>query len=120
MNRRIAALALLLVVAWSQPGTAVTYAKFEALTVSTTAVGFTVANIRPPGRSDAIVQLASCRLETAQIRFTVDGTTPTSTVGTLLEVGDIVEVRSADLVLAWRGIRTTATDGKLNCTYTAP
>jgi hypothetical protein len=34
--------------------------------------------------------MATCRLETAEIRYQVDGTAPTTTVGTLLEVGDVL------------------------------
>jgi hypothetical protein len=98
----------------------VSYVAFEQITVAGTAIGFTAASITPAGRPESNAQLASCRLRTAQISFTYDGTTPTATVGELLEVGDRIEVRGHDLLRLFRGIRTTGTSGQLDCHYLAP
>lgn len=95
------------------------YVAFEQITVATTAIGFTAATIQA-GNGHPQVTLASCRLETAQVRFTVDGTTPTSTVGTLLEIGDWLTLSSPDLVANFLAIRTGGTSGQLNCTYYTP
>lgn len=95
------------------------YVAFEQITVANTAIGFTAATI-DQGGGHPQVSIASCRLETAQVRFTVDGTTPTSTVGTLLEIGDWLTLTSPDLVRNFRAIRTGATSGQLNCTYYTP
>jgi hypothetical protein len=89
---------------------------FEQLTVDATAGGvpFTAAKIT---NSSSLATWARCRLETAQIRFTVDGTTPTSSVGTLLEVGDILPIHTREELLNFHAIRTGSSSGVLDCTY---
>lgn len=92
--------------------------RFEQITVDNTAggVAFTSTKITPAGQSQA--QNASCRLEGGEIRFTYDGTAPTTTVGTLLEIGDSLYVPGHDRLLRFRAIRTGATSGTLSCNYT--
>lgn len=97
------------------------YVAFEQIAVANSAIGFTASKITPsgaPGQSQAVV--ASCRLETAEVRYTVDGTTPTTTVGTLLEVGEILTVQGHDSMLLFKAIRTGATSGQLDCVYSTP
>lgn len=99
---------------------AVRFMTFEQLTVNT-AVGFTSGKIAPNGATnDPQATLAACRLETAEIRWTIDGTTPTSSVGTLLEPGDWLTVTGFDSISRFRAIKTGATNGQLDCTYSAP
>lgn len=93
------------------------YRAFEQITVANTAIGFTAAKITPAGLPQAT--LAQCRLETAQVRFTIDGTTPTSSVGTLLEIGDWLTISGHDSLERFRAIRTGSTSGQLDCTYSA-
>lgn len=62
---------------------------FEALAVSTTAVGFTAATY-----DDA--RTAICTVEGAVVRFRSDGTDPTATVGFILKPGDVLELESPD------------------------
>lgn len=92
------------------------YVNFEQITVANSAVGFTSATISE-GNGHPQANIASCRLQTAQIRWTVDGTMPTSTVGTPLEIGDYLTLMSPDLVQKFRAIRTGGTSGVLNCNY---
>lgn len=102
---------------------AVRYVAFEQVTINNTAggVGFTALKLSPNGSgTDPQATSASCRLETAQIRYTVDGTAPTTAVGTLLEVGDPLLISGNDLLRAFRGIRTGASSGVLDCTYFQP
>ena len=87
---------------------------FEQITVATSAIGFTSATITPGAET---ADYAYCRVETAQIRYTYNGTTPTTTVGTLLETGDIVCLDDASDIKAFRAIRTGSTSGQLNCHY---
>lgn len=88
----------------------------ESITVSSTAIGFTAANLTKAltlyqrGCSDVLVTV-----ETNPIRFTVDGTTPTSTVGHLLNAGDIYTCDGADAA-AFLAIRT-GSDATIKCTY---
>jgi uncharacterized protein (DUF58 family) len=94
------------------------YVAYEQITVAGTAVGFTAAKITPPGRIQA--QVATCRLETAEIRYTVDGvTTPTSTVGTPLEPLETITFNGHDVLEDVLFIRTGAS-GSLNCVYSTP
>lgn len=92
---------------------------FEQIVIDNTAggVGFTALKITPA--SGPQMQVARCRLRTAEISFTTDGTTPTTSVGTLLEVGDVLKVIGHDRLLKFRGIRTTGSSGGLDCSYSS-
>lgn len=95
----------------------VSYIASEQITVGATAVGFTALKITPAGQPQA--QTAVCRLETAEVRYTIDGTTVTASVGTLLEVGDILTVQGHDVMARFQAIRT-GSSGQLDCNYSAP
>ena len=83
----------------------------ERLTVDATAGGVSLT-IPTAGR------YCNMRLETAQIRFTLDGSTaPTTTVGRLLEVGEILELESIEEMEAFAAIRTGAVSGVLDIEY---
>ena len=56
-------------------------------------------------------------LESAQIRFTKDGTAPTTSVGHLLQVGQTVYLENADEIRNFRAIRTGSSSGVLKVTY---
>jgi hypothetical protein len=112
------ALALVLVLAGAAQ--AVSYITFEQITVTNTAIGFTTAKITPNPAGGVQPNIAVCRLRTAEISYTIDGTTPTSSVGMLLEVGDVLTVVGHDNMARFLAIRTTASSGQLDCTYTAP
>lgn len=99
--------------------TAVVWAedRFEQITVDDTSggVAFTSSKISPS--SGPQPQQATCRVRTAEISFTFDGSTPTTTVGTLAEVGDYLVVPGHDRLVKFRAIRTTSTSGQLDCNY---
>lgn len=103
-------LLLSLLLALSVPVAAQRVTTYEQLTVANTSIGITAATIN---------SMAACslRLETAQIRFRLDGTAPTSTVGTLLEIGDVLVINNIIDARAARFIRTGAVSGVLdiNC-----
>ncbi len=82
----------------------------ETLTVADTAIGFTAVTY---GKARS----AFLTLATAQIRFFYDGTTPTSTVGHLLEIGQTFQLIDEDEVRNFRGIRTGGTSGVLTATF---
>lgn len=88
----------------------------ESLTFDDTAggVGFTTSNITV-GSVEA--GKAVFVLEGGQCRFTVDGTTVTTTVGTLIEIGDIVTIDGASDVKRFKAIRTGSTSGTAFVTY---
>lgn len=96
-----------------------TYLAFEQITVGATAIGLTAATINIGGGHPGATA-AYCRLETAEIRYTIDGTTPTSTIGTLLEIGEGLSLTGNDALNNFRAIRTGGSSGKLNCNYSTP
>ena len=83
---------------------------YESVTVADTAIGLTSGTY-----SDAI--RAEMTLETAQIRFRLDGTGPTSSEGHLVEVGDVITLNSAAQIVNFKAIRTGSTSGVLKVTY---
>jgi len=72
---------------------------FEMLTVAGTAVGLSAGTI------DDQPNYAFITVETAQIRFRIDGTAPTSTVGHIADPGDIIEIWDDEL-FKFQAIRT--------------
>jgi hypothetical protein len=63
------------------------------------------------------IRMASLRLETAQIRFTLDGTAPTTSVGRIMEVNEVVVLESQEEADAFLAIRTGGTSGVLDVEY---
>ena len=98
-----------------RPGSDLTAFDYEAITVSTTSVGFTAGTITPSGARPA--HAARVTAETAQMRYRFDGGDPTSTEGHLLDIGDIVDIEGINNVSNARFIRTTATSGTIRCTF---
>ncbi len=88
------------------------YSAFESVTVDATAggVALTTATI-------AQMESALITAETAQVRFTLNGTAPTATAGHILEVGDVLEIDSSEAMGLVRFIRTGGTSGTLRCSY---
>ena len=99
-----ALLALLGTVAVAQ-----TSGTYQQLTVDNTSGGVAISAATLSGMG-----ACQARLETAQIRFRYDGTGPTTTVGTLLEIGDVVTFSNLVQARAARFIRTGSTSGVLN------
>ena len=109
----------LFLVALTVPLSAWSYVAFEQVTVTATAIGFTAATINQ-GNGHPGAAIAVCRLETAQIRYRLDGTAPTSSVGTLLEIGDYLTLSGSDLLVNFSAIRTGSSSGVLDCNYFTP
>jgi hypothetical protein len=86
--------------------------EYEALTIDNTAGGIACTTAKVGTCTKAFMTL-----ETAQIRYTVDGTAPTVAVGHLLNVGETLKLDSAEDIAAFRGFRTGAVSGSLRCTY---
>ena len=75
---------------------------FEALTVSTVAVGFTAATIGSDRPHAHVI------VEGNAVRYRIDGTDPTTTVGTVLEPGDELILDSTHDLVNIRFIRRDA------------
>lgn len=83
---------------------------YESKTVANSAVGLTSGTY-----SDAI--RAEMTLETAQIRIRSDGTSPTSSEGRIVEIGDTIILKSAAQIAAFKAIRTGAVSAVLKVEY---
>lgn len=88
------------------------YASSESITVSTSSVGLTTATIA--GREEAFITV-----ESQAVRFWLDGTAPTATVGHVLDAGDILRLDSSESLEDVRFIRRDATDATLRCSFGA-
>ena len=85
--------------------------RHEAVPVEGTAIGMTVTAAAGMKPSAAVITV-----ESAAIRFTVDGTTPTATVGHLAEPGDVIELVGWDQVNLFLAIRQGGTSATIMCT----
>lgn len=88
------------------------FAAFESITVDATAGGVALTTATIAKQNDALITV-----ETAQVRFTLDGTAPTASAGHILEVGDVLELDSSEALELARFIRTGGVSGVLRCSY---
>ena len=83
----------------------------ESVTVAGTAIGITSTP------QDGVAPFAAVlTVEGAQISFTVDGTTPTSTVGHQANPGDVIELAGRAEVQNFQAIRTGGVSATLKVT----
>ena len=83
----------------------------ESITVSNTAIGVS-ESLKNPGVGDAF-KGQQCKeifvtIESYPIRYTVDGTTPTSSVGHLVSAGQTITIRNVVAIQNFRMIRTSS------------
>ena len=83
---------------------------YESITVAGTAIGFTAATM------DQAVE-ALVTVEAGAVRFRADGTDPTAAVGHVLEVGDVLKVRSQNDLQKIRFIRRDAVSATLRVSF---
>lgn len=89
---------------------------YESITVSTVAIGFTLATLRPTtGREAASAFVTS---EDDVIRWRMDGTNPTTTEGHVLAVNSQLLIEGINNIRSFRAIRDAGTDVVLKVTYT--
>ena len=86
-----------------------TYDAYESISVSSTAVILTVATYG--ARPHAFITV-----ETAPIRFRLDGTAPTASEGHLADPGDIIHLHNHDQLEDFQAIRTSS-DAVIKCAY---
>ena len=84
---------------------------YESITVADTAIGFTASIYQ-----NNYVQSVTCTLETASIRFRLDGTDPTSAEGHLVPAGQSIKITGASIA-KFKAIRTGAVSGVLRCSF---
>lgn len=83
---------------------------FEAITVSTTAIGLTTAKLQSAVAAEVTV-------ENGPIRFRTDGTDPTASVGHLLSDGDALYLDNPSELVGLKMIRDAAVDGDISVSY---
>ena len=86
---------------------------YESITVADAAISLTSATYDQVGYN----MQAFITLETAQVRWRIDGTDPTSSEGHLLEAGQNLTLQDSQAVKNFRAIRTGATSGVMKVTY---
>ena len=89
---------------------------YEDITVSTASIGLTsskydIDSVRPS------VQRVMCYNDAQPIRFRLDGTAPTSSVGHQMNDKDIIILEGYDNIEDFRAIRQGGTDSTLRCHY---
>jgi hypothetical protein len=89
---------------------------FEQITVAASAVGLSAATLGGYVTDQGTPQRARFVLtvETAAVRYRTDGTPPTSSVGMLLNPGDVLTIDTPDEARALKLIRTTATSATVD------
>lgn len=87
---------------------------YEAITVSSTAIGPTLTTIFPSGKQAA--SEAFITVETNPVRWRADGTDPTSSEGHLLQAGDSLSIFGTVNLKNLKFIRT-GSDATLRVTY---
>lgn len=83
---------------------------YEAVTVADTAIGLTASTYT------AEAQVAFCTLETAEIRYRLDGGTPTTSVGHPLSPLQSMVLMGYQIPKL-KAIRTGSVSGSLKCSY---
>jgi hypothetical protein len=85
---------------------------FEQVTVDATAGG-----VKLTANKYGTSKKASVTVETAQIRFRVDGGVPTTTVGHLADIGDEISLESNEDIVNFKAIRVSSTSALITVTY---
>lgn len=106
---------LLAVSAWAQQPARATAPLFTTVTIDNTAGGVSIPRA-------AYLGMGGCQLrnEQGQIRYRLDSGAPTTTVGTLMEIGDVLTLRDIMDVFSFRAIRTGGTSGILSVSCWLP
>ena len=86
---------------------------YESVTVADTAIGITPTLYSSAG---AKALRAMVTAETAQMRYRMDGTSPTDTEGHLLNPFDALMLENSDQIAAFKAIRVGAVSGVLKVT----
>lgn len=95
---------------------------YENVTIADTAIGFTTSKVTSSTathNANAVTFTIECSdgSTSCPIRMTLDGTTPTTTVGMLADYGSSITVYNHTSIVAFRAIRTGATSAVLNTQY---
>jgi hypothetical protein len=87
---------------------------YEKLTVSNTAIGLTSSAYTS---GDKTAQIAFITIETNDVRYTYDGTTPTTSIGHYALAGSAITLFGTHDIQNFRVIRATGSDAAISVTY---
>lgn len=91
---------------------------YESITVTDTAESLTSGTFKPVSTPEhAWAKRAFITAETAQMRYRLDGTAPTSSEGHILNVGDILTLDGIANISRFQIIRTGSTSGVIKISY---
>lgn len=115
-------IALLLALSVSTAGaTQWTYlANVPAITITNSAGGIGITTSYLSGDGHARATVGTCVVSVAQLRYTVDGTAPTSSYGYLVEIGGQIALNGAAVLSSFRAIRTGSTSAVIDCVVGTP
>ena len=85
---------------------------FEQVTIDNTVGGKGLTVATYDASKKAIISV-----ETAQIRYRVDGGAPTTTIGHVADIGDTIELESAEELVNFKAIRTGLSSGLISVSY---
>lgn len=92
----------------------------EQVTVSSTATSLTAGKVNAStiNRAQLAIMTINCASGTSCVlRFTIDGTTPTASLGLRALYGDTITISANSNIAGFKGIRETSTDVVLDVTY---
>lgn len=89
---------------------------YEAFTVSTTALALSASEYVSGNKK---AQVAHITVESQPINYTYEGTTPTSSIGHNLTAGSTLTLEGYANIVAFRMIRSGASDATVKVTYEA-
>lgn len=92
------------------------FSGYESITVGNAAVGFTNSLYLPTDKK-IVANVVECRLESANIRYRLDGTNPTSTEGILLQAGEILILKGNNNITRFRAVKTGGVSGTIKVHY---
>ena len=108
----VSVMALLLVVSFGLLSFAAD--DYESLTINGTAAGFTASKITT---TPYLVRRAYCTLENGNIRYRVDGSSPTASEGHYLPISSTLDINGRDDIVNFSAISQTSVSGTLKCSY---
>ena len=89
---------------------------YESVTVSTTSVALT-STTYGNAAANTFANYAMIQVETYPVRFRLDGTAPTASVGHLLNPGDLLELESESEIRGFHAISSTGSSATLRVHY---
>jgi hypothetical protein len=94
---------------------------YEVVTASATAKGFTATNISPTNVAAAmygrVAESVLLTVEGDTIRFRIDGTAPTTSLGHALGTGAILELEGRETISQFLAINTAASTSTVRATF---